>query len=88
MLNTFASGQPAGMANTSPSGASRGASTAVELLKPCGTAARPARRSAAGAAGMTPPLALIAARLAAPPAAISSSPGIRRLATTATAAKA
>ena len=79
--NTFAAGPKAsGTANTSPSQPSTGVWTAAELANSSAfSAGRPATASASGAAGMTPPLATIAAALAKPPTAMIHTPGSRRL---------
>ena len=79
-LKTLLSGQEAGMANTSPRKASRGSSTAAELWNPGSSTGSPAAARAAGDAGMTPPLAVMASRLRAAPRAVRAIPGTRRLA--------
>ena len=80
MLNTLASGQPAGTANTSPRKASRGWSTTQELANPS-VALIPAVRRADGLAGSTPRLAAMAIPLEAAPRAMTAKPGILRLRT-------
>ena len=62
MLNTLASGQPRGTANTSPNTPRRGWSTTAELAKRA-SGVRPATRRAHAEAGMTPPFEAIAKAL-------------------------
>jgi hypothetical protein len=65
----------------SPRKSSLGSASAAELAKPS-----PTSKAAAGdrpeLAGMTPPLATMAARLSAPPAAMGRMPGSAALTTT------
>ena len=78
-LKTLWTGHEAGSAKTSPSGCSLASSTAIEFLNSDSEGANPAMRSAEGDAGMTPPLAAIAAKFASPPMEAIASPGTRRL---------
>jgi hypothetical protein len=80
VLNTLARGQEAGTAKMSPRNASRAPSTATELVNSPTGAVRPAVARAEDAAGMTPPLATIAAKLKNAPSVTSQTPGTRRLA--------
>jgi hypothetical protein len=82
MLNTFAKGSPAGIAKMSVSGCSAGFSTTTLFV--CDPGSSPAVASAAGSAGMNPPLAVIAAMFEIEPRATMGMPGIRRFRTTAT----
>ena len=81
MLNTFANGSQAGIAKMSVRG--RRAGSPVTTLFVCPAVSMPAAASAAGSAGMAPPLARIATRLHTAPTATSAIPGIARLRMTA-----
>ena len=82
-LNTFANGSHVGNEYASVNGSRAGLATIEELVYP---AFRPPPRAAKAAslAGMNPPLATIAARLAPAPTATRAMPGIRMLRITAT----
>src|SRR5829696_7524463 len=71
MLKTLLAGQEAGTQNTSPRKLKCGSSSAAELENSSDRGSSPAATSASGSAGMTPPLAEIAATFSAPPPAIS-----------------
>ena len=70
-LKTLLTGHEAGTAKTSPRKDRCGCATAVELAKSPASWWTPAAASASGSAGMTPPLAVMAARFRAPPSAAS-----------------
>ena len=78
MLNTLASGQPRGIAQMSPRNNRRGWSSNPEFVNLSAFEARPADRTAAGPAGITPALAAMAIRFNAPPTATIQIPEIRR----------
>ena len=81
MLKTLANGIQRGRANTSVSGRSAGSATTMLFVAP--VPGPPTDASAAGSAGMYPPLATIAARLHEAPMAMMAIPGISRLRRTA-----
>ena len=66
------------MSPRKPSGASL---AGAEFVKSPAFWAMPAASIASGSAGITPPLVAMAAKFSAPPSAITSSPGMWRLAT-------
>jgi hypothetical protein len=78
-LKTLASGQERGIEKMSPRKRRCSPGRQVELANPCRVLARPAAASAVADAGMTPWLALMATRLAAPPTPMSHSHGTLRL---------
>jgi hypothetical protein len=88
MLKTLASGHPLGMASVSPSQARCGWAIGAAFENRPERLTRPAAASAAGDAGMTPPLAETTVALARPPRPISHRPGTDRLATRKAPAKA
>lgn len=81
-LNTLASGNPWGMANTSPRNHSGAPVEGTELSNCVLSATMPAMRAAVGDAGITPPLVTMARMFSRPPKVTSHSPGMRRFTTT------
>ena len=80
-LKTLWIGSQPGVWKTSPRKPSVAPSAGAEFANSVASWGMPAAAIASGSAGITPPLARMAAKFRAPPAAITSSPGMWRLTT-------
>ena len=80
MLMTLRNGRNAGVAAMSPSQGSTGSATTPLFLNSLGVDGEAGLERAAGRAGRVPPFSAMTAALVPPPRAMSSRPGIARLA--------